>query len=104
MPIFSPISPFFRQWNSEKKMGKLPSTVSVLLLSGQSDEVIPPTHMKGLWKAANPKVEHPCLERYGRFVEFEGGCHSEYTPSFLCTCWLIIVKTILGINPAIGKL
>ena len=28
-----------------------------MLLSGQSDEVIPPTHMKGLWKAANPKVE-----------------------------------------------
>lgn len=77
MPVFSPIAPFFRQWNSEKNIAKLPSVLSLLLLSGQSDEVIPPSHMKGLWKAANPKVAHPGLERYGKFVEFEDGYHSE---------------------------
>lgn len=53
MPFCSPLAPFFRQWNSKRTLEKLPFSVSILMLSGEKDEVIPSAHMHQLWKAAH---------------------------------------------------
>ncbi|KAI5119770.1 hypothetical protein M0805_009241 [Coniferiporia weirii] len=99
MPCFSFVAPFFQQWNSARTVEELPRLVSLLMLSGQRDEVIPPAHMRQLWEAAmrpaapsfpgcrkpkakrRQKLEHDGLEgeltREGRFVELPNGSHND---------------------------
>ncbi|THH11063.1 hypothetical protein EW145_g904 [Phellinidium pouzarii] len=99
LPVFSFVAPFFRQWNSVRRLAELPRTVSLLLLSGQRDEVIPPAHMRQLWEAATRASPVPFsrskkrkagsrlkfeqdrlgaeLMRDGRLVEIPGGSHND---------------------------
>ena len=52
MPSCTLVAPFFRQWNSKRTLERLPYSITILMLSGENDEVIPPVHMHQLWKAA----------------------------------------------------
>jgi len=50
MPLLRPMLVFCQSdtWNSEKSISLIPSSVHILLLSGLSDRLVPPEHMKQL--------------------------------------------------------
>ncbi|KAH8111901.1 alpha/beta-hydrolase, partial [Phellopilus nigrolimitatus] len=95
LPVFALAAPFFRQWNSSRRMENLPRSVALLMLSGQRDKVVPPAHMRQLWEAATmttPSLRaskfkkwlrqkanfgQPKSPREGRFVEFPKGTHND---------------------------
>ncbi|EJC98641.1 alpha/beta-hydrolase [Fomitiporia mediterranea MF3/22] len=93
MPIFTFVAPFFRQWNSARKLKRLPHRVALLMLSGQRDEIVPPKHMRELWEIAT-EVSSPSSKtksvgesqkadkddkphRSGRLVEIPQGGHND---------------------------
>lgn len=60
-------------WNSLKSIAKIRPSTHVLLLSGLRDDLVPPQHMKELYKA----VELQGAEKQTRqWVDFEYGTHS----------------------------
>ncbi|OCB88094.1 alpha/beta-hydrolase [Sanghuangporus baumii] len=100
MPVFSFVAPFFRQWDSARTLKRLPHSVSLLMLSGRKDEIIPPEHMRQLWEVATtlPAFPTPRLSsvlrwkrrkglskadkgarstRLGQFVEIPQGSHND---------------------------
>lgn len=89
-PIFSIFAPFFRQWNSISRMSHIPLTIPILMLGGQRDEVVPSSHMRSLWSAANPVQQTNELPRNGKFVELPEGGHSKSDNMYLIHGALVV--------------
>jgi len=44
-----------QKWYSARKISRMPTTLPILMLSGLSDQVIPPSHMAKLWEVASTR-------------------------------------------------
>ena len=63
-------------WNSEKAILKVKDTPA-LFLSGSKDELIPPIHMKVLYKALQSVTKKDDGACQVDFVTFENGTHND---------------------------
>ncbi|ODV93131.1 hypothetical protein PACTADRAFT_51761 [Pachysolen tannophilus NRRL Y-2460] len=57
------------KWNSENLIPEIPSNIPILFLSGAKDEIVPPIHMKELFKLSKS------LDK--TFKEFPNGFHND---------------------------
>ncbi|KAF8972359.1 Alpha/Beta hydrolase protein [Flammula alnicola] len=62
-----------QKWKSGSKVACLPTALPILMLSGLSDEVIPPQHMQNLWEIA-------CRRNQPKQVKSKGDSPTEYIP------------------------
>jgi uncharacterized protein len=46
-----------QRWPSIERIQKIPKSVSILMLGGDDDQVIPPKHLQGLWEGAKLRPE-----------------------------------------------
>jgi len=74
MPIARPFLFLLTEtWNSLQAIRKFRSDLPVLFLSGKQDELIPPVHVKTLFRECSSQVKE--------LKEFEGVGHND-----TCTC------------------
>ncbi|KAJ3994759.1 Alpha/Beta hydrolase protein [Lentinula boryana] len=83
LPFLGPFSWLCHQrWESAglgKEYKGIPSETNVLLLSGQSDTLVPPQHMKYLRKIFNENEVNEVNEERTQFIVFPGGSHNDTT-------------------------
>lgn len=71
LPLLGPFSFLCHQkWDSASKIGKIPKTTPMLMLSGLQDEIVPASQMVELKRLAG--------EKRVEWVEFADGNHSEH--------------------------
>ncbi|KAJ3127045.1 hypothetical protein HK098_006842, partial [Nowakowskiella sp. JEL0407] len=75
-------------WDSEKLIAEVPDSIPVMFLSGLKDELVPPSHMKGLFETTKKARSVNSVSKFGknglksdvhgvRFVTFESGSHND---------------------------
>lgn len=70
IPFLKPFSFMCNQrWESEKIIGKIPSSVNLLILSGSKDELVPPSHPETLYLLSNSKKKY--------IHKFPNGTHND---------------------------
>lgn len=73
IPFLAPFSFLCHQrWDNITAIQKLPSNMALLMLSGLQDEIVPSSHMKGLWEIAQ-KTGH----RLATWIDFPNGMHND---------------------------
>ncbi|KAG7439827.1 alpha/beta-hydrolase [Guyanagaster necrorhizus] len=74
LPILGPFTFLCHQkWNSASKIPLIPARTPVLLLSGSSDTLVPPEHMRELRELIRKRG----VDEVSRWEEFAGGQHND---------------------------
>jgi len=66
-----------QRWNSSSKIGRIPPSTPILMMSGRRDRVVPPKHMDNLWTTAQKRGGEVPLSEKDRFESISGGGHGD---------------------------